>query len=305
MNVLSLDLPQSKIYAYRSRNYSTNEKLRKPVGNSVSIGDLEEPDSPVLEEIESDPSRLYVSPRGFTWGSYVGTTVERSNYNVFLDRHGDVDGVFRTYGGHGSNGILIRADVTDSDVIEDLRSVASYYPVLDDGDHSRLEMALENFQLGLDPTYDDKRGINGWKGDALDSFRESLETRIIDVLESEPEMRRRTRNALYTNGPETGRDAIDDLIGAVNTGLENTPDDVLRDIFWKHVERGRDIIHETATGPYIDTDAVASRVKPTTFVPYTEPRNDPRLGENTTIGDSLWNQIKVEPERLEMDGPNL
>jgi hypothetical protein len=59
----------------------------------------------------------------------------------------------------------------------------------------------------------------------------------------------------------------DDVIGAVNTELEEFPDDSLKDVFWKHAERGRDIIHETATGPYVDTDAVASTVDPLTFVP--------------------------------------
>lgn len=272
---LGIELPNAETYAYRKRKYLGNckhETIRTPEGSSVSVSNLEDPNSTLLDEPEDRPAFLYVSPRGFTWGSYIGSVVERSNWNVFLRRHGERDGVFRTYGGHGSHGIAVRGNVTDAAVLRDLRSVdggAYSYPLLDEEDWSALEFALERHALGGSAEYNFADGdkLSGRSGRALDAFRSALEDRLICAVETEPAFRKRARRALGVGGPETGRDAVENTVDAVLDALDAFPDGELRSVFDRHAERGADVIFETANGPYVDTDAVASSVDPSFVLP--------------------------------------
>lgn len=116
-----------------------------PEAQSLRWRELEPPSS--YSGRVRDPARaVFVSPY-LSYGDYDNSChVERSNYDVFYERHGEKRGIFTVSGGYGSNAIAILLAVTDEEVIEDLASLENY-PVLDEDHlpHKEMEMQQEAF----------------------------------------------------------------------------------------------------------------------------------------------------------------
>ena len=83
-----------------------------------------------------------VVPRSMGGGDYSGTTYHRSNYDVFLENFGDVEGVYSLHGGYGTFAVAIRADLVNEE-IHDAIAGLSDYPVLDEDALSMYEDELE------------------------------------------------------------------------------------------------------------------------------------------------------------------
>jgi hypothetical protein len=70
-------------------------------------------------------------------------SVEVSNHRVFLERYGKLPNVYDVYGGHGAFAIAIRLDSITPEIQADLDSLEDY-PLLDEEDHSEVEVDAEN-----------------------------------------------------------------------------------------------------------------------------------------------------------------
>jgi hypothetical protein len=90
---------------------------------------------------------VYYIPSLLTFSDYSGGTVERANCEEFLRRYGERPGIVQLYGGYGTTAVAIRrARLRDSDIAEDLASLADYSS-LDDEAVSNLEFDLQNEAL--------------------------------------------------------------------------------------------------------------------------------------------------------------
>lgn len=78
----------------------------------------------------------------FGSGDYVGTSLQRSNREVFLKKYGELEGVYEVYGDYSYNSVAIRLDKITPEMIEEL-AVLDDYPLIDDEHHSNLEMEME------------------------------------------------------------------------------------------------------------------------------------------------------------------
>lgn len=108
---------------------------------------------------EYDPEDLLITSNYWTGSDYSGTTVELSNYEVFLEDYKDLlgTGIFRVYGGYSTFSIAIsvrwllnpdneeRAD----EIIEVLRDLDGY-PVISDDHLSEMESDKE-YEAVIDP----------------------------------------------------------------------------------------------------------------------------------------------------------
>lgn len=77
------------------------------------------------------------------WGDYVGSTVERSNYQALLVDY--LDTFVTAYGDYGSHALFIRADYAEDDAINLVaigQKLAEEYPLYDEDHYSLLEDAL-------------------------------------------------------------------------------------------------------------------------------------------------------------------
>lgn len=82
-------------------------------------------------------------PRYLMGGDYANScSVEIANRKVFMEKFGDVDGVYELYGGYGSFGVAILASV-DNDEMAELLASLNNYPVIDDDALSETEMELQ------------------------------------------------------------------------------------------------------------------------------------------------------------------
>lgn len=79
------------------------------------------------------------------WGDYVGSTVERSNYRVLVEDYGD--NVIEVLGGYNSQYIAVAASLREEDpetwaALEEIAVGLEDYPLINDEDHSLLEMEI-------------------------------------------------------------------------------------------------------------------------------------------------------------------
>jgi hypothetical protein len=261
--VAELDPPRGRWHAVRIRRRTgtdpsewTTDRRPDP-GESVGMGDVHAPDDipdPWFADVpaeETDPSYLFFSPDRASWGSYANGTVERSNHRVFLERHGDLEGVHETYGGHGSSGVIIRGDVDDPDMLRDLRTLCGECGystgLLDEQDWQELRSELR------------RDAVRSW---ALDDFWSEIETRAVSG-ERATQFLRRARRA---NVPGASRplDAEETLFHI----LDSVPEKERRALFRECKERiGEQFIFEQPDSAYIDTAALASAVEPADVFP--------------------------------------
>lgn len=84
-----------------------------------------------------------VVPKLMSGSDYSGSSIERANYAAFLEQFKDVKGVYETYGGHGTYGVVILASVDNKEIADTLRALADY-PVVDEEKLSEIELELQN-----------------------------------------------------------------------------------------------------------------------------------------------------------------
>ena len=70
-------------------------------------------------------------------------SVEVSNHRVFLERYGKLPNVHDVYGGYGTFAVAIRRDSITEEMQADLDGLEDYC-ILDEEDHSEVEMEAEN-----------------------------------------------------------------------------------------------------------------------------------------------------------------
>jgi hypothetical protein len=70
-------------------------------------------------------------------------SVEVSNHRVFLEKYGELPNVHDVYGGYGTFAVAVRLDSITPEMLEDFAALENY-PVLNDEDHSEVEMEAEN-----------------------------------------------------------------------------------------------------------------------------------------------------------------
>jgi len=104
------------------------------------------------------------------YSDYSGSTVDRSNCDVFLERYGKRADVWETYGGFGTRGVIMRRRVYDDPQTEEEEEIRECidslfnYPLIDEEHHSNLEFELEE---------------EGWNDYGRDDLRRALKKSAI------------------------------------------------------------------------------------------------------------------------------
>ena len=104
------------------------------------LSHIKKPSHDQIEDVIKNKNILCL-PDYMGGSDYSGSTVEKSNYQVFLERHENKKGVYDLSGSHGTYAIGIRPLYITQEILEDLNSLEQY-PVLDDDHHIQLEMDL-------------------------------------------------------------------------------------------------------------------------------------------------------------------
>jgi len=100
---------------------------------SLYYGHLhEDPDGPLVEI----PFTMY--------SDYSGSTVERSNCEVFLERFGKTPGVWPVYGGYGTCGVVVLVEKRADEEIKEVLDALEDYPLIDEEHMSNLELEIED-----------------------------------------------------------------------------------------------------------------------------------------------------------------
>jgi len=111
-------------YVYKTGQYDTVPES----GQNVSWQDLTQ-----------DKAGQYAIMDFMSYGDYVGTMIERSNCECFLEEHESNPLIWRVTGGYSSNAVLIHISLLENDEIKDIIEFLSDYPVYDDDHFSNLE----------------------------------------------------------------------------------------------------------------------------------------------------------------------
>lgn len=110
-------------------------------GSSYYIGNFEQFNGEVTEALRKS---LFIQPTLLMGSDYSGGSVNQSNYRVFLDTYGEVEGVYKLWGGYGTYGVVIRLDVYEENTeIKETLDALEDYPLIDEEDHSTLEFEWE------------------------------------------------------------------------------------------------------------------------------------------------------------------
>ena len=105
----------------------------------LSYGDLH----PLESHQTPEPTDFFM-PEILSGSDYCSSgSVEVSNHRVFLERYKDSPNVYDVYGGYGTFAVAIRLDSVTPEMMEDFASLDDY-PVLDEDDHSEVEIDAEN-----------------------------------------------------------------------------------------------------------------------------------------------------------------
>jgi hypothetical protein len=108
--------------------------------DSIHYGDLKDADKPEIA-LAIQQNRLLIRPILLSGSDYSGSTVEKSNYQVFLRLYGDQPGVFSCPGNFSTYSVVIVAHLLSEEMNETLNALADY-PVIDDDAMSELEQDL-------------------------------------------------------------------------------------------------------------------------------------------------------------------
>jgi hypothetical protein len=215
------------------------------------------------DRFPSDSHGDYVEPNHLGYSDYGGSTVERSNYRVFVEQFAEHQGTewWSLYGGHGTAAIVVRRDADERvpEIGEFLDALESY-PLADEDDHTQLEMELED---------------DAWRDYGLADFRRWLESIEGETdlpigggyrrptIEIAPLFRRwndrGTEQVIATLPRETQLQIFETVLG-INLGdldneyLDNVTDEQLNDIWWQGVRNGtgEEVRHEDAVNVYFD-----------------------------------------------------
>lgn len=120
---------------YRSYEPLTDEPEELPLSRFKTVEKYEK------DRVEREPEKHVLISDYLIFSGYTGSDVERSNVRVFFKEHGDKPGVYRVYGGYGTDGIAIRLDVADEGILEDLERLEDY-PMLDEDDVGAVSLEL-------------------------------------------------------------------------------------------------------------------------------------------------------------------
>lgn len=105
----------------------------------LSYGDLKP-----LDKHQTSKPTDFLTPELLSGSDYCSSgSVEVSNHRVFLEQFKDSPNVYDVYGGYGTFAVAIRLDSITDEMVEVLNALEDY-PVLDDDDHSKVEMESEN-----------------------------------------------------------------------------------------------------------------------------------------------------------------
>lgn len=138
-------------------------------------GDIEPNGRIYASSMESEPKRWATQPVAVILltehGDYNGGDVEASNMRVLVERF---PWLYRVYGSHGYEALAYDATlgpVPDSEELCEILENLEDYPLIDEDDHSALEMELETA---------------AWEEDGRDDFRKAL-TSLLDDIDPEHE----------------------------------------------------------------------------------------------------------------------
>ena len=129
-----------QLYEWSDRNYQNGiwTNLAPDNASDFSYGDLRS----VTRETE--PSyQHFIMPDYMAGSDYSGSSAERSNYNVFLERFRELRGVKPVYGGHGTYAVAIQLNTFSEDLVEVLNDLRNY-PLIDEEAQSSLEIENQN-----------------------------------------------------------------------------------------------------------------------------------------------------------------
>lgn len=155
----------------------------RPWDNSGLEGDDPEPPDPeppdgVYGHWYDDKNGAWVLPNHVGYSDYSGGMVERSNYEEFVEQfaeHEDVEWI-RVHGGHGTLGILVRADADERvSEIGDFFDALESYPLANEERYSELEMEATN---------------EAWADYGLNDFIRDLDVEVFgrDLTEADEEL---------------------------------------------------------------------------------------------------------------------
>ena len=110
--------------------------------------------------------KVVYNPMYFGWGSQSGCTVQRSNFEVFIERFGKIEGVYIDYGYYSFRNIWLDLELDNDEIIKVLKDLDNY-PLIDEEHRWALEHELqdlaweelgvrEEFKQGLEEKYPDK-----------------------------------------------------------------------------------------------------------------------------------------------------
>lgn len=97
------------------------------------------------EITKNNKPELYLSIDLCTGSDYSGGSVTKSNYNCMKKYVENTEGVYTVYGGYSTYGIMVKLSTIDqNDEMWNILNELSNYPLLDEENHSELEIELTN-----------------------------------------------------------------------------------------------------------------------------------------------------------------
>ena len=113
------------------------EETPLETGFAYSVADFEPYNREVTEDLRKS---LFIQPELLAGSDYSGGALQMSNSKSFLEKFGDVEGVYELWGGMGTYGVAIRLDVyEDITEIKETLDGLDEYPVIDEEALSVLE----------------------------------------------------------------------------------------------------------------------------------------------------------------------
>jgi hypothetical protein len=167
-----------------SRDYPRAWGYATRADGDVSYGDMKTADCPnnaenylrALSTALDDSNELYFYVPYASGSDYAGSTVERSNYNSFIESYGENEWVFSAHGGYDTyaacvslTGLLTCDDDTADTVLDTLEGLEDY-PCIDEDALSKLES---------------ENSDEAWNCWVAGDFRKAVESKFNDCAEFE------------------------------------------------------------------------------------------------------------------------
>ena len=110
------------------------------------------------------------------------SAVERSNFRVFLELYGHMDGVYEVYGNFESKGIVIDLDKADNDEgIKETICNLYDYPAIADDDVSLMEIEMEDSDFESWVRSDLEKHVNGFLEEKYPLLGSEIEEKLENV----------------------------------------------------------------------------------------------------------------------------